>query len=301
MRETISQDLNDLANFLNLKLTKKSAKFIFEDPTKSGPSVQGAKFMRSHGGPLPDLVKAQSDISFFLMCLQPEVYEDVRPQRDSTQTQATIDEFSKKYAAQNRKMIADFKADPGHFLYGLVDAVNHADHAAQWVLQESPPTKNWNISIRDSRWLLKKYPYGGRGTVFHWVARILERGELSKLRCCRVCNRFFIPNRPQQKYCREKCKIFYDKRLAASRKADWRADKASKQQQKTDLQEKNKMLQYLQSPESLKIFPGGPSQTHTARKELLKLLSISSTVDDFKRVCDPQIVRSILSHTAYRT
>jgi hypothetical protein len=64
--------------------------------------------------------------------------------------------------------------------------------------------------------------------VFQWVAKILERGELSQLACCRACRRFFIPKVPWQKDCGEKCKIFHDNRLSARRKATQKEHKKKK-------------------------------------------------------------------------
>ena len=142
-------------------------------------------FIRTNGDPLPELVETQREIAFFLKAaLQPEVLVKSYPRRRKFKRRGKvpIDDFSTNFKAQNAQMVANFKADPGHFLHPLIERINEAERRAQWIAEESPPATAWNLSIRDKRWSLKRNPYGGPGTVLHWLARVLEQNRAFKTR-----------------------------------------------------------------------------------------------------------------------
>ncbi len=298
MHHTNSEELTNLANFLNLRLTQN-----FD--VVSGPTDRAIKFMRTYGDfirtngdPLPELVETQREIAFFLKAaLQPEVLVKSYPRRRKFKRRGKvpIDDFSTNFKAQNAQMVANFKADPGHFLHPLIERINEAERRAQWIAEESPPATAWNLSIRDKRWSLKRNPYGGPGTVLHWLARVLEQNELSKLGCCHVCRRFFVLERHWQVYCGEKCRTKYSNYTSAFRKADNRATKkraeAAKRLAKQRQESKDKLLSKLKSLAFLNRLPGGPNQKHTRQAQLITLFESAKTVEAFRANCDPNLQR----------
>ena len=293
------QELQNLTDFLNLKLSDDSA---------AGPTPQATKFIDAHGGPLEELVEAQEEIAHIIRCLQPEVFENDYPRRQRLSPEhAEMDEFSRKFNEQQRALIADFQADPGRFLGRLVDLLNQAERGARWIDQPAPPARTYNLSIAGKRWLLKKYPNGGRGTVFHWVAMILENDDLSKLGCCHVCKRFFVRAREWQSYCGGKCRIKNDNWQSAFRKAQAKAKarkvtkaaQAEKQRREKEAKDKESLLAYLNSTgvEGFnRRLPGGASQRAAKQKLLIEQLTKSTTVEAFVQARDSGTKRILHLH-----
>jgi hypothetical protein len=129
--------------------------------------------------------------------------------------------------------------------------------------------------------------------VHQWLICVLERDEISDLRRCRTCWKFFIRNRPWQLDCSARCKKAYDNALSAERKALL----AAQEHIEKATTKKRELFTILGSPGFQKPLKGGPSQRAKTQAVLLKELDGASSTQKFLESCEPYVQKLIENMT----
>jgi predicted nucleic acid-binding Zn ribbon protein len=57
----------------------------------------------------------------------------------------------------------------------------------------------------------------GRGSMYAFLADLLENGEIERLRRCPICRKFFVAARRNSRFCSQKCGVVWDRKDAANR------------------------------------------------------------------------------------
>lgn len=187
-----------------------------------------------------------------------------------------------------REVIAKVFA-PDSRIEGFINSLNKSRPIkSEWHL-EPASGKKANLHLRGGAWIVKRVESSPRDQVVSCLVRVLEADELSKLGCCRTCQKFFIRgNRGWKRDCSPKCKATYDKIVAREKRE---AEKAKRITKSTE-DEKNEYRQLLTSEKFYKRLPGGPSEKRRKQVDILSALA-RSPVAVFLKDCDLNTQRII--------
>lgn len=268
-----SQELEFLTTFLNLQLGQAGKSSIMADwigPRVAfhGASAEAEAFSKKHNlYVLSQITEVQNDLRPTLQVLvAPETIIPIRAHRE---------------VRENIKhdLIYKYFSDPVPHLKKLLSLMSKAAVTSRWRLEQTSG-KRANLHVRGTQWLLGKTEFLAKDKVYSWLARVLERDELSKLSCCRTCRKFFIRNRDWQKDCSEKCKNTYDNILSAERKAAQAKSRAIATR-------KRELYGLLSSFDFRRRLPGRGMQTQ-ARKQasLIQMFDLAPSVNAFLKECE---------------
>jgi hypothetical protein len=282
-----SPDLQYLTTFLNLKFGKLPAHMSlysdwFEEVTlaqkvDTPASPKAVEFAKQHH------LRGSSTLIELQKTLRDELMHLVDP--DSLIPIGAPPEHRTWF---KRQIIGKYLSNPQGALRNLLRDLNRAAVKSEWRL-EPASGKDANLHLRGGSWVLKKTEFLTKDKIYSWLAGVLERDEISKLRCCRTCQKFYISNLDWQRDCSPTCKKTYDRTLAAER----RAIRAAEQEGQKAATRKTALRDLLNSVKFLKRLPGGPSKKHFTQTQLLHELTLAPSVQMFMKKCDPEIRRII--------
>jgi hypothetical protein len=178
---------------------------------------------------------------------------------------------------------------PQDRMEGLIRTLNNSPPLkSQWRLAPASGKKA-NLHLRDCVWTLQRTEVSPRDQVLSWVVRVLEGDELSRLGCCRTCQKFFIRGREWQHDCSPKCKTTYDKIIAREKRE---ADR-QKLKSKSAEAEKTELQKLVDSEGFRKRLKGGPMEKLEQQTQILNEISRAPSAPAFLQRCNPGTRRII--------
>jgi len=171
-------------------------------------------------------------------------------------------------------------------LRGLVASLNKHVEKPTWTLEKTGKAfAKIDISGFNGSLIKQEFPQKPWGE----IARLLESGEVFKIRQCLVCQIFFLKNRDWQQCClKPACKKRFYSWRSSDRKARRRQiDTADAIKRQRAIQEKRDLVRLeklLRDSKVIRAFPGGPTQRLKTSERILGFVNESHSIDEvFKR------------------